>query len=105
MGHARAIINIDDEATQLTIFRNVIKKGLSVREVEEIVRNLNKQPSAPKSPVIKSLPPRFEAMRSNLAIRLSSDISLNRNTKGKGTIVITFNSDSELEKIISAIGE
>jgi len=104
MGHARAIINIDDEATQLAIFRNVIKKGLSVREVEEIVRNLNKQPSAPKSPVIKSLPPRIEAMRSNLAIRLSSDISLNRNTKGKGTIVITFNSDSELEKIISAIG-
>jgi ParB family transcriptional regulator, chromosome partitioning protein len=105
MGHARAIINIEDEATQLTIFRNVIKKGLSVREVEEIVRNLNKQPSSSKAPVIKSLPPRIEAMRSNLAIRLSSDIELNRNTKGKGTIVIPFNSDSELEKIISAIGE
>jgi ParB family chromosome partitioning protein len=105
MGHARAIINIEDEATQLTIFRNVIKKGLSVREVEEIVRNLNKQPSLPKIPVIKSLPPRIESIRSNLAMRISSDVEVNRNTKGKGTIVIPFNSDSELEKIISAIGE
>lgn len=105
MGHARAIINIDDEATQLAIFRNVIKKGLSVREVEEIVRKLNKQPASPKMPVIKSLPPRIEALRSNLAMRLSSDVELNRNTKGKGSIVILFNSDSELEKIISAIGE
>lgn len=105
MGHARAIINIDDEATQLAIFRNVIKKGLSVREVEEIVRNLNKQPSSPKAPVIKSLPPRIEALRSNLAEKLSSDVELKRNTKGKGTIVISFNSDSELEKIISAFGE
>jgi ParB family transcriptional regulator, chromosome partitioning protein len=105
MGHARAIINIDDEATQLAIFRNVIKKGLSVREVEEIVRNLNKQTASPKVPVIKSLPPRLEILRSNLSVRLSSDVELNRNTKGKGTIVISFNSDSELEKIISAIGE
>jgi len=105
MGHARAIINIDDEATQLAIFHNVIKKGLSVREVEEIVRNLNKQPSSPRLPVVKSLPPRIEAMRSNLALRLASDVELKRNTKGKGTIVISFNSDSELEKIISAISE
>ncbi|MEI6749000.1 MAG: ParB/RepB/Spo0J family partition protein [Bacteroidales bacterium] len=105
MGHARAIINIENEDTQLAIFRNVLKKGLSVREVEDIVRHLNKQAVKPKMPVIKSLPPRIEALRSNLAMRISCDVELNRNTKGKGTIVIPFNSDSELEKIISAISE
>jgi ParB family transcriptional regulator, chromosome partitioning protein len=105
MGHARAIINIDDEPTQIAIFRNVIKKGLSVREVEEIVRNLNKQPASPKVTSIRSLPPRIEALRSNLAMRLASDVELKRNTKGKGSIVIPFNSDSELEKIVSSFGE
>jgi ParB family transcriptional regulator, chromosome partitioning protein len=105
MGHARAIINIGDDNTQITIARNVVKKGLSVREVEEIVRNLNKQPSTQKNRDNKPLPPHFEAIRNNLASRLSLKVELKRNTKGSGTIVIPFSSDSELEKIISAIGE
>ena len=105
MGHARAIINIDDDDTQIAIARNVVKKGLSVREVEEIVRNLNKQPSAHKNTDNKPLPPHIEALRNHLATRLSLDVDLKRNTKGRGTVVIAFSSDSELEKIISAIGE
>lgn len=105
MGHARAIINIDDDYTQITIARNIIKKGLSVREVEEIVRNLNKQPASSKNNDNKLLPPNIEALRSHLALRLSMNVELKRNTKGKGTIVIPFSSDFELEKIISAIGE
>ena len=105
MGHARAIINIDDNNTQITIARNVVKKGLSVREVEEIVRNLNKPPASPKTVDKKPLPPHIEALMSHLASRLSLNVELKRNTKGRGTIVIPFSSDSELEKIISAIGE
>ena len=105
MGHARAIINIDDDNTQITIARNVVKKGLSVREVEEIVRNLNKQASLPKITDNKPLPPHIEALRSNLNSRLSLNVELKRNTKGKGTIVIPFSSDFELEKIILSIGE
>ena len=105
MGHARAIINIDDDYTQITIARNIVKKGLSVREVEEIVRNLNKQPASSKNNDNKPLPPHFEAIRNNLASRLSLNVQLKRNTKGKGTIVIPFSSDIELEKIISTIGE
>ncbi|HAH59908.1 MAG TPA: chromosome partitioning protein ParB, partial [Bacteroidales bacterium] len=50
MGHARALINIDDEETQVTILHNIISKDLSVREVEEIARNLNKQSSVRKEP-------------------------------------------------------
>lgn len=105
MGHARAIINIDDDGTQITISRNVVKKGLSVREVEEIVRNLNKQPASPKTIDNKPLPPHIEEFRSHLVTRLSLNVELKRNTKGRGTIVIPFSSDSELEKIISTIGE
>ena len=105
MGHARAIINIDDDNTQITIARNVVKKGLSVREVEEIVRNLNKQPALTKNMDPKPLPPHIEALRSQLEFRLTLNVELKRNTKGRGTIVIPFNSDFELEKIISTIGE
>jgi ParB family chromosome partitioning protein len=56
MGHARALISIEDEPTQVTILRNIIVKDLSVREVEEIVRNLNRQPAPKKSTEVKDLP-------------------------------------------------
>ena len=47
MGHARALINVEDEDIQLAIYRDVIAKDLSVRKVEEIVRNLKKPPKDP----------------------------------------------------------
>ncbi len=101
MGHARALISIEDEPTQVTILRNIIVKDLSVREVEEIVRNLNRQPAPKKSPELKTLPAEIDHKRMNMASRLNTTVNVQMSNKGKGNIVISFNSQKELERLLS----
>ena len=101
MGHARALINIDDEETQLTILHNIIGKNLSVREVEEIARNLNKLPSTQKEKTSRALSSSLENLRSNLSDRLSANVNVSLGSKGKGNITINFSSQKQLELILS----
>jgi ParB family transcriptional regulator, chromosome partitioning protein len=101
MGHARALISIEDEPTQVTILRNIIVKDLSVREVEEIVRNLNRQPAPKKSPEVKALPAEIDYKRLNIAARLNTMVSVQMSNKGKGNIVISFNSQQDLDRLLS----
>ncbi len=101
MGHARALISIEDEPTQVTILRNIIVKDLSVREVEEIVRNLNRQPALKKSTEVKDLPAEIDLKRLNIASRLNTMVNVQLNNKGKGNIVISFNSRNDLERLLS----
>ncbi|GAP42733.1 ParB/RepB/Spo0J family partition protein [Lentimicrobium saccharophilum] len=103
MGHARALINIDDEQTQIAILKNIITKDLSVREVEEIVRNLNKQPASRKEAPARELPREIEAIRENIAGKLDTKVNVTLNQKGKGNIVISFNSQKQLERILAEL--
>lgn len=103
MGHARALINIDDEQTQIAILKNIITKELSVREVEEIVRNLNKQPASRKEAPARELPREIEAIRENIAGKLDTKVNVTLNQKGKGNIVISFNSQKQLERILAEL--
>lgn len=105
MGHARALINIEDELTQVTILRNIIVKDLSVREVEEIARNLNKQPSAKKESTVKVLPADIDEIRGNVADKLNTKVIVSLNNKGKGNIVISFNSQRELQRLLSDLNQ
>ena len=100
MGHARAIIGIDDTKKQLNIYNRVIDEGLSVRAVEELVRNLDK-PKEPKTKrELDELPSDYEGIRSQLAGKFNSNVSFQRNPRGDGRIVIPFRSDDELERIL-----
>ncbi|MDD4598245.1 MAG: ParB/RepB/Spo0J family partition protein [Lentimicrobiaceae bacterium] len=101
MGHARALINIDDEETQVTILHNTISKDLSVREVEEIARNLNKQSSVRKEPTKRPLAPNLESLREDLSGRLAARVNVNIGNKGRGNITINFSSQKQLETILS----
>lgn len=101
MGHARALINIDDEPTQVTILHNIITKDLSVRDVEEIVRNLSRQPVVKKSAEPKELPVEIDSKRQHIAAKLNTKVNVQLNNKGKGSIVISFNSQKELERLLS----
>lgn len=103
MGHARALINIEDEQTQIAILKNIIVKDLSVREVEEIVRNLNKQPASRKEAPVRELPREIEAIRENIAGKLDTKVNVTLNQKGKGNIVISFNSQKQLERILAEL--
>lgn len=101
MGHARALINIDDEETQVTILHNIISKDLSVREVEEIARNLNKQSSVRKEPTKRPLAPNLESLREDLSGRIAARVNVNIGNKGRGNITINFSSQKQLETILS----
>ena len=104
MGHARALISIEDAQAQITITNNIINNDLSVRETEEIVRNLNKQPEN-KSAKNNELSEPLKASKNKLAYILGTKVDLNRNEKGKGSIVISFKNDKELSRILILLGE
>lgn len=101
MGHARALINVKDEDIQLAIYRDIIAKDLSVRRVEEIVRNMRKAPKEPKHKPV--LPESYRRLRIQLREYFNSDVELARSKNGKGKISIAFENDKDLERIIKII--
>lgn len=108
MGHARAIINIEDPETQFMIFEQILKYDFSVRKVEEIVRELSN--SKPVEVGEKSAMPKqkneigeYIDLQKHLSRRFDAKVELKRNASGKGKIVIAFKSDAELEKIIGIL--
>lgn len=103
MGHARALINVEDEDVQLEIYRDTIAKDLSVRRVEELVRNLKKPPKdTPKKPV---LPEAYRKLRGQLREYFNTQVDLSRSNTGKGKLVINFESDKDLERIIEIMNK
>ena len=103
MGHARALINIDHVDHQLNMLRMILERNLSVREVEDLVRNL-RAPLTPKTLKTRSpLPQKLQDIQRSISARLSVKVDIQRNTKGKGSIVISFDSDDELDRIVSHI--
>ncbi len=101
MGHARAIINISEPETQIMIFDQIRKHGLSVRKVEEIVRNLNNTDKSENSSEKRlKLPKKYQSVKKQLEKILKSEINFAINEKGRGKITIPFKSEKELEQIV-----
>lgn len=103
MGHARALISLPEMEDQLNILREIIEKGLSVREVEKWVRELNTPADKKEKKEKDLLPEGYTAARTNLGSKLSAKIDISRNRKGKGHIAIRFNSDEDFRRIISLL--
>jgi len=102
-GHARTFINIEDRDEQIRLLREILEEELSVREVENRVRKTGKASRARKKKKTASLPPRYANLSSALSRKLNAKVELKRNTKGKGSIVINFGSDEEMERIINLL--
>lgn len=105
MGHARAIINVPTIDMQLTIYKDIIDQDLSVRETEEIVRNIENEPFAQekKGKKIHALPVKYFKIKEQISKQFGLRVELKRNNKGKGTVVVHFRNDDELELISSRI--
>lgn len=98
MGHARALINLEDPAGQLAIYKEVITKNLSVRDVEEMVRNYHRKKN-PQKTTQSGLSFEFRKLQDEMASQLSTRVLIKRNKNGKGEIVISFFSDEDLYRL------
>ncbi|HTN07689.1 ParB/RepB/Spo0J family partition protein [Agriterribacter sp.] len=99
MGHARAIVNVDNVDQQLFIFNEIKKQGLSVRQTEDLVRKLYKS-GAVKKPVKAALPAPFRKIEDNLASHYGTRVKMQHNKKGHGAITIEYFSIQELNTIL-----
>nr|MBA4140399.1 ParB/RepB/Spo0J family partition protein [Segetibacter sp.] len=101
MGHARALVNVDTVDKQLYVFNEVREKGLSVRQTEELVRQLYKNnEGAVKSSVKSTLPPAYKRIEDNLASHFGTKVKLAHSKNGSGSISIDYYSLQELNKIL-----
>ncbi|HEX5024025.1 MAG TPA: ParB/RepB/Spo0J family partition protein [Agriterribacter sp.] len=99
MGHARAIVNVDTVDQQLFIFNEIKNKGLSVRQTEDLVRKLYKNPAVKKS-IKAGLPAPFKKIEDNLASYYATRVKMQHNKKGHGAITIEYYSMQELNAIL-----
>ncbi len=104
MGHARAIIGLDKVEEQLYVYRETATKGLSVRQVEQLVKNMlqDKKP-VEKAKTVAKLPPAYKRIEDSMASHFATKVHLDRKKSGKGAILIEFYNDEDLERIMEAM--
>lgn len=109
MGHARALLPVEDPEVQLALYEQILAEGLSVRNVEEIVRaGINAadlaqgkgEKSAERKP---KLPGEYNMLKEHLSSFFQTKVQLVCNDKGKGKITIPFASEDELERLIGLL--
>ena len=101
MGHARALLSIQDRGMQLEVANLIVEKGLSVREAEGLVRKIveKKKPNQQKTTV----DPDIQRLEKDLTNRLGARVSIKHKKTGGGTLSIKYSSSDELEGILSKI--
>lgn len=105
MGHARALLSLDSPSLQMKVFKEIMKNGLSVRKVEDMVNMLKngEDLSAVKAKEKATVPAAYDAMRGRMESTFGTKVQLSCNASGKGKISIPFASQEELERIMSLI--
>jgi len=100
MGHGRALVNVDNIQTQLDLYKLIVKKGLSVRATEILVKN-TKNPKTYKGSSYE--PPFVKQAANDLEILFETPVSLSANNEGKGVLKISFDSQKKLQNILNKI--
>jgi len=109
MGHARALVPIDDPEVQLALYEQILSEGLSVRNVEDLVRNAEDDDAPapvenPKKAGRKLLPDEYKMLKDHLSTFFQTKVNLTYNKEnGKGKVTIPFNSEAELENIMGLL--
>lgn len=107
MGHAKALKSIDDPVMQLQVFHDIRDQELSVRAAEELAKSIKapKQEKKPSKPAISSQQIHLNKIGKDLEHRFGNKVRLSQQASGKGEIVITFSSNSDLERILDLLGD
>lgn len=96
MGHGRALINVEELEKQLDIYEKIVRKSLSVRQTEILVRDYKKVSTKKTTPLLSAT---LKKDMQRLSEHLKSSIDIRRSASGKGKIIIPFGSDQDFERL------
>ena len=105
MGHARALVSVEDPEKMLAVYAQVLNEGASVRRTEEVVRiiaageGIEKAEKKEKQHTI--MPEEYDTLCKELNEKFNARVKLSYNEKGKGKVVIPFDSDDDLMRLMS----
>ena len=100
MGHGRALVNISDSKLQIELYKKIVKKGLSVRGIESLVKNLRDTKTKSTD---NYLSPFINQAAEELKTILGTSVSVSSNKQGKGILKINFDSQEELQHILNKV--
>ena len=104
MGHARALLSLSSSRSQSEAAHQVVARGLSVRETEALVRRLQAGGTAKASKGgVASLDPDIRRLQDDLRDKLGAKVAIQHTAKGKGKLIISYNSIDELDGILNHI--
>lgn len=108
MGHARALLALDNPQLQLRIYQEIVSQGYSVRKVEELVKSLSEGETIESggrkiTPKNNKLSDSFMTLQNQLSGFFGTKVKLLCNQKGKGKISIPFNNEADLERIMDIL--
>lgn len=112
-GHARALINLDDAEAQVRIMTRAVEEGLSVRDVEDLVRQAKDKPKPADAPEAAPAPPTPVPSRDDLVLqqfadrlrsRLATQVAIKHKGPQGGRIEIAYYSNDDLERLLGALG-
>ena len=101
MGHARSLVGIENILLQNALFKETVDKGLSVRALEKLIREATE--TKKKKPAAPSLPDDYQDVENQLKSYLEAKVELKLKEKGKGQIIIHFDSDETLNNVLDKI--
>ena len=103
MGHARALININDKEEQLKLLQQIIMDEMNVRQTEELAEKA-KNPEAKERKQTNFIPEHFKSSIKKLSQTLNTKVKVKRDIKGHGSVVIDFKDEAEFDRIMELFG-
>ena len=103
MGHARALLAVENPKLQLKLYNEIIKRGLSVRQVEELAKQYNghEPETGGKAPRSQGISEEYELLKNHLSQSFHTQVQFTCNRQGRGKITFPFKNEQELERLIS----
>lgn len=103
MGHARALLSVENAAVQLELYKAIVEEGLSVRKVEEMARNMAKASTSAARKIARNSNRRkeYNLLKNHLSDFFGTKVQLTCDDKGKGKISIPFKNEDELERLMA----
>jgi ParB family chromosome partitioning protein len=103
MGHARALVNAGSETEQIALFRKVLSDDLSVRKLEELIRNKSQDNSSSAANKSTGLSFEQQKIKDDLRAQFGQNARIQVKSNGSGKIEIPFTSEEELRRIIDLL--